>query len=130
MTIASARAAGTIHGPGRARAATTNAATATAITPMVIRCSAERSTSRSARYGHLFGKLAHLVEALGDEREAPLQAAVEGGAGEVQPLHDHLMAADLLDVVVEQQAARLGVARLRRRRELADHVDQRRAEVR
>src|SRR6266702_6889703 len=130
IRIASARAAGTVHGPGRVRAARTSAATATAITPTVIRCSAERSTSRSARYGHLFGKLTHLVEAFGDQREAPLQAAVEGGAGEVQPLHDHLMTANLLDVVVEQQAAGLGVTRLRRRGELADHVDQRRAQVR
>src|SRR5438093_4649833 len=129
MEIGRALAAGTIHVPGSVRAATYSAATATAITPTVIRCSAERSTSRSARYRHLFGKLAHLVEAFGDQREAPLQAAVEGGAGEVQPLHDHLMTADLLDVVVEQQAAGLGVARLWRRRELADHVDQRSAQV-
>src|SRR5438093_11188147 len=130
MRIASARAAGTVHGPGRVRAATTSAATATAITPTVIRCSAERSTSRSARYRHLFGKLAHLVEAFGDQREAPLQAAVEGGAGEVQPLHDHLVAADLLDVVVEPQAAGLGVARLWRRGERAGRLHRRGAQVR
>src|SRR5690349_5719413 len=112
MRMASARAAGTVHGPGRMRAATTNAATAMAITATVIRCSAERSTSRSARYRHLFGKLAHLVETFGHQREAPLQATVESGAGEVQPLHDHLVAAYLLDVVVEQQPARLSIARL------------------
>src|SRR5260370_26975075 len=105
MTIASARAVGTIHGPGRVRAATTNAATATAITPTVITCSPERSTSRSARYGHLFGKLAHLVQAFGDQREAPLQAAVEGRAGEVQPLPDHLVAARPPLVHVERQGA-------------------------
>src|SRR5262245_14949412 len=103
MSTARARAAGTIHRPGRTRAAITSAAMAAAVTPTVIRCSADRSTSAGDR--HFLRELAHLVEPLGDQGETALQPAVEGGAAEVQPLHDHLMAADLLDVVIEQQVA-------------------------
>src|SRR5437764_10127104 len=103
--MASTRAAVTVHGPGRRRAATTRATIAAAITPTVTRCSAERFTSGRDR--NVGRELAHLVQALRDQLKPALQPAVERGPRQVQPFHDHLVAADALDVVVQQQASGL-----------------------
>ena len=47
---------------------------------------------------------------LGDELKAALQPAVERGTRQVHPLHDHLVAADLPHVVVEEDLTGLGIA--------------------
>src|SRR3982074_3070325 len=107
------RAAHTVHGPGRKRAAATNREIAPTVTRTVTTCSRENIPGSSACDRDASGELAHLVQTVRDEREATLQAPVEGGAREVEALHDHLVAADLLHVIVEEQAARLRVARLR-----------------
>src|SRR5579859_4068629 len=124
ISRASPCAATSVHGPGRSLAAATRTVIAITITATVIRCSADRFMPPSGRDRDFARELAHLIQPLGHELETSLQAPVEGGAGEVKPLHDHLVAADLLDVVVEQEAPRFGVARLARSRELADHVNQ------
>src|SRR6266568_1622432 len=129
IRTASACAATSVQGPGRSLAAATRTVIAITMTATVIRCSAERFMPPSGRDRDLARELAHLIQTLGHEQETSLQAPVEGGAGEVQPLHDHLVAADLLDVVVQEQAARFGIARLARGGQLADHVDHHRPEV-
>src|SRR5579859_3543978 len=129
ISSASACAATSVHGPGRSLAAATSKVIAITMTATVIRCSAERFMSPSGRDRDFARELAHLVEALRHQLEAALKAPVERGPREVKALHDHLVAADLLHVVIQQQPAGLGVARLARGRQLADHVDQDRAEV-
>src|SRR5579859_8176188 len=124
ISRASACAATSVHGPGRSLAAATRTVIAVTMTATVIRCSADRFTPPSGRDRDFARELAHLVQPLGHELETSLQAPVEGGARQVKPLHDHLVAADLLDVVVQEQPAGLGVARLARSRELADPVNQ------
>src|SRR5262252_5963032 len=55
------------------------------------------------------GELRELVQPLGRQREAALQAPVERRPAQVQPFRDDLVAADLLHVVIDEQLARLGV---------------------
>ena len=68
------------------------------------------------------GEFAHLIESLGDERKPSLQSAIKSRTRKMEPFHDHLVAADALDVIVKQQLSRFRIARARRGCELTDRT--------
>lgn len=69
-------------------------------------------------------EFAHLIESLGDECKPSLQSAIKSRTRKMEPFHDHLVAADALNVIVEQQLSRFRIARARGGCELTDHIHQ------
>src|SRR5438876_4562001 len=72
---------------------------------------------------------AYLINAARDQLKTMVEAAVVRRPRHVEPLHDDLVAADPLHVIVQQQQSGLGVSRRGRGRKLADNVDEQRAQL-